>query len=210
MNRWAFGIIAAVMGVFACMAVYFAFSSTRENASGWVEVAIAFIGLPIVVYQLMNLRQKIEQAHWKPEIYVGVAHHPLSISDIEDNLPSEIELIRKSANFHFSLVIQNRGKLAAKFVKIHLVFQSFEDQTYIPVIGFPEDNFDKKGKKDYIFSGGPGWVVYPFDAEWFHIELNPNSAGVIRSGEYLFQCTVRAEGLDTPVSRELRVNITDS
>jgi hypothetical protein len=209
MNRWAFRIIAAVLVAFAGMAVYFAFSSTRENASGWVEVAIAFIGLPIVVYQLMNLRQKMEQAHWRPEIYVGLAHHPLSISDIQDDLPSEIELIRKGANFRFSLVIQNRGKLAAKFVKIHLVFQSFEDKTYIPGIGFPEDNFEKKGKKDYIFSGGPDCVVYPLDAKWFHIELKPH-VEAIRSGEYVFQCTVRAEGLDTPVSKDLRVKITDS
>jgi len=211
MHRWGFRIFAAVSFACAGMALCCGFFFQRQNASGWVEVAVAFIGLPIVAYQLRNLRQKMEQAHWKPEIYVGLAHHPLSISDIQDDLPSEIELIGKGANFHFSLVIQNRGKLAARFVKIHLVFQSFEGKTDTPVIGFPEDDFEKKGKKDYIFSGGPDRVVYPLDdAEWFHIELNPHIAGRIGPGEYLFQCTVRAEGLDTPVSKELRVKITDS
>jgi len=209
MKLWAFRIIAVILIALAGIAVWFALSSTRDNASGWAEVAIAFIGLPILVYELVNLRKKVEQAQWEPDIHVGVAQHPLSISDIESALSTEIELIRKAANFHFSLVIQNRGKRAARFVKIHLVFESFEDKTYIPVVRFSEDNFEKKGTKDYVFSGGRDWIVYPTDAEWFHIELDSHPGGQIRSGDYLFQCTVRTEGLDTPVREELKVKITD-
>ena len=210
MNRWVFRIVAALAGTLVGTSIHFAFACTPENVSGWIEVAIASAGLPVLVYELVNLRRITEQAGWRPDIHIGVARHPLSISDIETGLSNEIELVRRSANFYFSLVIYNGGQLAARFVKVHLVFQSYEDKTYIPAVVFPEDNFERKGKKDYIFSGGPGWVVYPSDAEWFHVELAPHPSGEIRSGDYIFQCTVRAEGLDSPATEELIVKITDA
>lgn len=193
----------------------YALPYSPPEASGWWQVVLVIVGLPILLDQLKKIQEEAKKAQWKPEISIGLAPFPLSISDLEvgKDLPTELHVVRQSSNFRLTLVIQNRGKLAAKFVKILLV-KSFEENAYMPRVAIQwgqvtnEKRFGQVGNKEYVFNGGIDWVLYPHDIEQFRVVLSPIGDS-IKADDYYFHCTVWAEGLDNPVSELLVIKINE-
>ncbi len=211
--------IGVVVGFFVALALYFALPLPPGEAAGWWQFIVVIIGLPVLYDQLKKIA---EEARKKPEISIGllgVGFDHLSISDVkaeaEKNLYTEVCLDLNRSR-RFMLVIRNLGKAAAKFVKIHLEYKSFENSADMPRIKFhaleerKQKHFEEYTMKDYIFTGGADWVIYPVDAAPFEVMLDiPPSKKAIRVGDLIFGCTVWAEGLDNPVSEQLTVKITD-
>jgi hypothetical protein len=124
----------------------------------------------------------------------------------------------------FQLVVSNRGKLAARFVKIHLEFLSVGDTSCFdnaktpiehlaaPALEVPNDNpFKWQNNKDFVFMGGVDWVIYSQDEVSFTFCLGT----VVKEQppvpfDYRFRCTVWAQGLDFPVSKDLMVRVKPS
>jgi hypothetical protein len=207
MSPWVLRSVAAAAGLCVGLSLYLAVIGAAGQAAGWCEVAIASAGIPVLVSELLNLRRRIDEGNRRPRIAVGLAQYPLSLADIEDPPPATITLERKAANFHVSLVLRNTGSLAAKSLKIHLIFDSYQANTNVPHVYCPEGAFVKQGEKDYFSTVGADWLVRPGDAEWFHFELTPHPSGQIRSGTYRFTCIVWADRLDQPVNQQLEVRI---
>lgn len=124
---------------------------------------------------------------------------------------------------YFQLVIRNAGRLA-KFVKIHLEFKSFQDESFLksaltsmdelafPVVKIPENNpFKWKNNKDYIFNGGLDWVLYQNDIITFDFFLKTIIVDYPPvPHDYFFGCTVWAEGMTIPVNENLIVRVVRS
>ena len=214
-------IVVIISGIFTGWAIYLALLLPIADASGWWQVGIAFAGLPIIFYGLADMEKQVREAQWKPEISIGLSGvGPISYIKTQKVLPKTVS-INQGYPF-FQLVVRNGGKLAAKFVKIHLEFASFQDDSYqrlattpveslaAPTVKIPEDNpFKWQNNKDFIFTGGDDWVIYPLDESVFGFFLKT----VIVDQppiphDYHFHCTVWTEGLDNPASEDLIVRIT--
>jgi hypothetical protein len=168
---------------------------------------------------LKKIEEEARRAKWKPEIVIGLMPYegddsrplPLSTTLVEENLSNAISLSDSTVYNNLLLVIQNRGELSAKFVKIHLEFEpSNIDSTFIPTIEFREHKFEPNHYgKDYIFYGGSDNVIYPHDVERFRMITHPqHRLWSSRIFTYRFHCTVWADGLDNPVKEQLTIRFS--
>ena len=197
-----------------------ALSLSLADASGWWQTGIAFAGLPLIFYGLLDIEKHLKESLWKPEISIGLfTVGPISEIKQQKEL-SKFVSIKQGYPF-FQLVIRNGGKLAAKFVKIHLEFDSFQDDGFqeaakttverlaAPVLKTPQDNpFKWQNNRDFIFTGGDDWVIYPKDdcAFGFYLETTVTGQPPVPH-DYHFICTVWAEGLENPVTERLTVKV---
>lgn len=222
-------IYAALTGLLVGCASYCALTSTRDAASGWCQVAIALIGLPILFYELSRIRQAIEQ---KPMISIGLATvRDLPSSKIREakSLPTAVNVKRGYA--HFYLVVRNQGPVRSEFVKIHLEHTGASEgphkspfHLYPPpllrVSEFSESkpSFHQENNVECIFIGGSDWVIHPNDSEIFGFHM---TTSLVKQKEPVeirefpkpcdcyFHCTVWAERLNSPVSEKLIVRIIE-
>ena len=205
---------ATLAGISVGWALSYALPLTPGEASGWWQVIAVLAGLPIFFDQLKKIEEEARRAKWKPEIVIGLMPYegddsrplPLSTTLVEENLSNAISLSDSTVYNNLLLVIQNRGELSAKFVKIHLEFEPSDiHSTFIPTIEFKEHKFEPNHYgKDYIFYGGSDNVIYPHDVERFRMYIHPQR----RSNTYRFHCTVWADGLDNPVKKHLTIRFS--
>lgn len=203
---------AILAGIGVGWALSYALPLKPAEASGWWQIAVVFAGLPIFFYQLQQIEEETRKAQWKPEISIGLLPlhdqngRPLSTSEIKliKNLPTDVGGLEPIRYHQFYLVIRNEGKIAAKFVKIHLEFrQSEESGNFAPTIEFRAPRFEPVSfGKDHFLYGGEDQVIYPRDVETFRMYFHPQGARPTLAA-YYFDCTVWAEGLDDPVSGTL-------
>jgi hypothetical protein len=215
-------IIVAVAGTgFVLLALFL----PPGEASGWWQVAIAIVGLPLLIYQLYQIRKAIEQ---KPRISIGLANvEDLPTSEIRslETLHTTVTVNRGYA--HFYLVVRNQGTAAAKFVKIHLEykpeFRHPEQAGLVPVIDVSEfsggkPSFYKENNAEFVYIGGSDWTIHPNDTEVFAFHITTvlvlqKEPFELREfpepGNYHFHCTVWAERLDHPISEQLIVKIAE-
>jgi hypothetical protein len=213
-------LIAIVALSLSMSSLYFGLTSDKDNASGWLQVFLEALSLPVLVYGLYRLREELQRESWKPEISIGVTRvEPLSEARKRITLPTTASI--SQGYTCFQLLVRNKGKLAARFVKIHLEFLSFQDTSYrdvakspmeklaAPTVEIPGDNpFEWQNNKDFIFRGGADWVIYPQDNAAFMFCL-----GTVVEGQspvphdYRFHCTIWAEGVGCPVEEELIVRV---
>jgi hypothetical protein len=219
MSQKQLRILAISLGVISGLLLYsFALPYSPPEASGWWQVVLIIVGLPVLLDQLNKIQEEAKKSQWKPEINIGWARFPLPEPYFKkEDLETQISSTSRNVSFSFHLVIQNHGQLAARYVKIRLDFKSFEEKLDIPHLTFPKGNlprerdFEKSGEKDYIFHGGADWVIYPHDAEVFLMRLVLREHGKpMRVGNYSFHCTVWAEGLENRVEKDLIVSITEN
>ena len=205
--------------------LYFALTSQTDDPSGWWQVFLGALSVPIVFYELDQIRRAVGQ---KPIISIGlVGVDDLPLSKIRDTatLPTTVTVSQGYA--HFYLVVRNQGKVAARYVKVHLEHKRKpSDQLSLlsPVVKMSEFSSDKPSFKaenniDFLFIGGSDWVIYPNDSEifGFHITtvvIKQTEPYRLREypepGDCHFQCTVWAEGLNHPVSEQLTVKIREA
>lgn len=218
---WILVIVLYVLLIL--VGISFGSTSRIPDLSGWVQVFIEALGIPAIVYGLYRLIAELQKERWKPDIQIGLSRIT-SLAEIKQlsKPPNEVHIDQTYPLF--MLVIRNSGKLAARYVKIHLEFTSFQDDSYkesaegpdemlsAPVLDIPDDSpFERKNNKDFIFQGDSGWMIYPRDNVAFTFILK-----TIVSGQppiphnYQCICTVWAEGLDDPNSRELTIWIQKS
>jgi hypothetical protein len=215
-RRWA-----ALAGIPTGWASYRALTSTSEAASGWWQVAIAFASLPLVFLQLATILEELRRAQWKPEILVGVA--PVGPLSVLVSAPLSHHCTASRGYPFFQLLVKNEGRLAAKWVKAHLEFESFGDNSYqasarspidkvaAPRLHVPKDNpFKWQNNRDFVFNGGADWVIHPHDTVSFPFFLQT----VVKDHppvphDYSFKITIFAEGIESPASARLTVSISD-
>jgi hypothetical protein len=223
LRRLTWYFIATVALFLSLISLYFGLTSSRDNASGWFQVFLEALSLPVLLYGIYRLREELRKESWKPEISIGVTSiEPLSEVRRRTTLPTRADI--SQGYTCFQLLVRNEGKLAARFVKMHLEFESVGDTSYrnaaklpveelaAPTVEIPEDNpFEWQNNKDFIFTGGADWIIYPQDNTAFTFCL-----GTVVKGQppvphdYRFHCTVWAEGLDCPAEEDLVVRIVEA
>lgn len=102
---------------------------------------------------------------------------------------------------------KNTGSLAVTTVKVY------------EWLGDVRHSFKQDNNFDFIFVGGSDWVLHPYDTEIFTFFMSTTL--VIKTepreirerpalGEYSFQCTLWAEGLEFPVQEDFTVTVVES
>jgi len=214
-------VVASIMGA---SSFFIAVTSDFDSASGWWEVFLGALSLPLLFYELSRLRQAVEQ---KPDISIGIVNindYPLSKIRAIDSLPATINVGQGYP--HVTLAIRNSGVIDARYVKIHLEFFRPEQVNLnTPIVrvydwlGDQRYSFKQENNVDFVFIGGSDWVLHPKDTEIFSFHISTTT--VIQTepveirerpslGKYRFQCSVWAEGLSSPVVENLIVNIVES
>jgi len=214
---WIFIILVAIIlvGISVQQAI-----QPDADAAGWIQVAIAALGVPILLRELYQIRQSINQ---KPIISIGLANVkdlPLSNVRAKKSLKPTLEISRGYP--HFWLVIRNTGRVAAKSVKIHFEFikSTHQDPLLQPVIRTEDWMGDKRytfkivNNADFVFIGGTDWVLHANDTDMFDFYITTSIVkGEQRErpdfGDYEFRCTAWADGLDNPVVQKLIVRIVN-
>jgi hypothetical protein len=215
-RRWA-----VLAGIATGWATYHALASAREAASGWWQVAIAFASLPLVFVQLATIQEELRRAQWRPQIRIGVA--PVGPLAPLASAPLAHHCTAQRGYPFFQLLVKNEGRLAAKWVKIHLEFESFGDSSYqdyarspidkiaAPRLHIPKDNpFTWQNNRDFVFNGGADWVIHPYDTVSFPFFVQT----VVKDHppvpcDYSLKATVFAEGIESPVAASLTVSISE-
>jgi hypothetical protein len=216
-------IVAIIMAI--AVVVFWAWPNSPSQASGWWQVAIAIVGLPLLMHQLYQIRKAVEQ---KPEISIGLA----GVKDLPSSMIREAETLNTTVSVSrgyafFEVVIRNKGKVAAKFVKIHLEHKSQllqpAQESLAPVIKVSEfssgkPGFYKENNAEFVYIGGADRIIHPGDSEIFGFHITTATGVLIDKpdvreypapGSHHFQCTVWAEGLDHPVSEQLIVIVEE-
>jgi hypothetical protein len=207
--------IVILSGILSGWTIYLALISPRNEAAGWWQVGIEFLGLPLIISGLVEIQKKIKELSLRPEIILGLfGNGPISYIREGDVLPA----VTVNASYpFFQLVVRNQGDLVAKYVKILFEFESVGDFSYqksahtsveklaAPKLTIPEDNpFKWHNNKDFIFTGGSDWFIYPHDNVAFGFFLSTTVEGQHPiPHEYHFRCTLWAEGLENAVSEDL-------
>ncbi len=227
-------IIAFIHGIPVGIAGYFALTSSPNGAaSGWWQVVILIIGLPILLYQLYEILRELGK---KPELDIGLATiNDLPTSRIREKktLPYAVDV--SSGYPHFFLVIKNQGKAAARYIKVHFEHRTSETPLNIsikrppPVLKVSEfskekPQFHQENNVECVFTGGTNWVIHPEDTEVFGFHMttsviketikreNGDIINIPESparGDCVFDCTIWTEGVDKPISKRLIVGIVD-
>ncbi|MCL4275666.1 MAG: hypothetical protein KJZ77_17475 [Anaerolineales bacterium] len=214
-----------IVGGFALSQTYQAYTTQSfSDMAGWIQVVVAVLGVPILYWELSQIRQAV---YHKPIIKIGLGN----VNDLPlSKLRSAQSLVSKTNVGHgypqFWLVIRNQGNVAAKSVKIHIEFIAPKTRSILsPVIEAKDwlgDNrftFKKVNNADFVFIGGQDWILHANDTDMFDFYITTalvkqTEPREIREypeiGEYEFTCTVWADGLDKPVKEKLIVNIVES
>lgn len=222
-TRWIFiSVIAAGVVTYS---LYRAFlSASYGDAAAWVQVILAALGIPVLYFELTQIRRAIEQ---KPVINVGVANVndlPLSKLRATKSLTTKTSVIH--GHPHFWLAIRNQGLVAAKSVKIHMQYiPPKRASLLLPVIevgdwlGDNRYSFKKVNNADFVFIGGLDWILHAKDTDMFDFDMTTayvkqKEPTAIKErpelGDYEFLCTVWADGLDKPIVETLTVSIKES
>lgn len=197
------------------------------DISGWMQACIALISFPVILFELDQIRQAVSR---KPELEVGLANMrdlPFSQVRMKRELPKEVKV---SAGYaHFYIVLRNRGKAPARYVKVYVEHINREQNVFPPpfvkVTEFSENkpSFVHEHNFDFVFRAGTDWIINPNDIEpfGFHITTSviveeTNSAGVEMkhaqyppSCEVILDCTVWAEGLEQPKKERFSVQVVE-
>ncbi|HAE59799.1 MAG TPA: hypothetical protein DCG54_09925 [Anaerolineae bacterium] len=200
------------------------FEAVRPNAdvSGWVQVGIAALGVPILLRELNQIREAINR---KPKINIGLANvNDLPLSKVRNAKALHTTKDISRGYPHFELVVRNNGSVTAKSIKIHFEFVSRapkENSLAVPVlecVDWRKDDrftFKKVNNADFVFIGGANWVLHANDSDMFpfHMTTTLGKKDGERErpdyGKYEFECTVWADGLDKPVQEKLIVNVVE-
>jgi len=190
------------------------------QASGWWQVAIAIIGLPLVLHELYHLRKTLQE---KPRIQLGLAPGeptPPQITKGEILPAKTISLSRAKVSGDFSLVVENVGNVPAKSVRIQLRHEPAASDSSPASV---------RPKYPGTFRIEPGGILtsidsdklklYPHTPQMFVLGIgHPSHTGLhqllrdVAPGEHLLHCTVWAEGLkdeSITVNEELAIRIVD-
>lgn len=221
MNRFLWTLIIFISISLVGLSIYQAFQS-NSDAAGWVQVGIAALGVPILLRELIQIRQAINQ---RPIISVGLANvKGLPLSTIRNSKTLKTALDVSHGYPHFWLVIRNSGKVSAKSVKIHVEYiRPDRKSLYLPVIEVSDwlgDNrytFKKVNNADFVFIGGSDWILHANDSDMFDFDMTtaivkqrePEIREFPEVGDYIFTCTVWADGLDKPIIEKMTVSIVD-
>ena len=192
-----------------------------DQASGWVQVALVIITIPVIFYQIHEIQEKIEG---KPDIEIGVAavkEYPLS--NIYE-LPLLKEYVEVSQGYpFFMLVVRNNGKYAIKNFKIYLQYKtnslpkmdSYSPRLIVSEFSENKRSFISENNVDFIFRSGSDFIVYPYSTETFGFYFTTNIIVDSERNEHAYpmscictiECSIWAEGLREPIIQELKIEI---
>lgn len=180
-----------------------------SEMSGWWQVAIEMIGLPLLLF---GLYQIIQQNQRQPDIHVGVYHRDIRTVDIyqldeNDELQSEYKV--SGSNTDFALTIQNRGRKVAQFIKIRLEHLNRIESPTSSRIGLSNEVFSSNTNVDFHFDD-QGYILYPGEIQSFifkaYVQERNRLTDPIRGETAHLRCTIWADGLDKPIQRELFIS----
>lgn len=220
--------------IFILVATVIGFSTIRiitswpSDFSGWGQLMIETLTLPIIAYELYRISQALGKVADIDIGVVGIKEYPLSNIRSISKLPTQTKISQGYPLF--CLIVRNKGEVAAKFVKIHLEFVGHEptfregelsavESMASPVIEIYESDsqniFNRENNVDFVFRGGADWVLRPFDGEKFDLFISsfigtkdPNMPFERPYPSICqFICTVWAEGLENPVIQRVEVEI---
>jgi hypothetical protein len=222
-RNFFFSLVGFFVIVLASFFVYLAYKEPMQ-ASGWIQVALVVIGIPVIFFQLQEIRQKI---YLEPQINIGVANvHELPLSNLKTSKVLKPVVDVAQGYPFFKLVVRNSGKATSKYVKIFVEYKgnSLDSKgLYNPKLIINEFSNNKKGfvsenNVDFIFIGGSDYCIYPDDTDIFGFSFT-TVVGRKFNGEEtnvkpyacdcFLQCTVWAEGLVEPVIQDLTIRIIE-
>lgn len=211
----------AVSGALFC--IYKAIEDTQQS-SGWVQNALVFVGLPVIFYQIYEIRKDLNNA---PSFDFGIASikdYPISKIKTSKFLKSKIEI--QCGYAHFLLAIRNTGKIIVKNVKVFLEFTRTSPDNiglYAPKLIISEFSKNKKGfvsenNVEFTFTGGSDFSIYPGDTETFGfhfitVVMVKDKSGTMNH-EYPdpctchLKCTIWAEGNIKPSVKDFDICIS--
>ena len=97
-------------------AVHSGFTGRNDDPAGWWQVVIDLVGFPLIIYGLIQLQRD------KPDIRIGVAFRGVP-RDVRRQDPwSRTVRVPDSNPTEFQLVVQNRGGVVARFLKVCVAF----------------------------------------------------------------------------------------
>lgn len=219
-----YGILIGA-AIFALLLVVLIFALPIDDKAGWIQVILAFVGVPVIFIELIRLRQAIIQ---KPNLQIGVAtveDMPVSELRRKAKLPTTVEVSRGYA--HFYIAIRAVGEIALQNVKIHVEHlrsqREIQAAAILKVSEFSENKptFCSENNFDFTFWGRADWMVYPGDTELFGFHITTaiiiqdtrwpdgRRASYPPAGETKLKCTVWAKGLSGPVDEDLVIIIRD-
>lgn len=189
---------------------------------------IETLGLPIIAFELIRISKELRKTVEIEIGVVGIKEYPLSNIRSIGKLPIHTKISQGYPLF--CLVIRNKGKVSARFVKIHLEFVGHE-QTFKkgelstseamarPVIKIDKSDtkniFNRENNADFVFRGGTDWVLRSYDTEKFDFfissSIGTNNPTTPFERPYpsicRFVCTIWADGLDKAVVQKVEVEI---
>jgi hypothetical protein len=224
MRRLVETLVLLATIIVATISLIHALDSKTQDSAGWWQVFLAALALPILFYQLDQIRQAVTR---RAKFKVGVASvRELPISRIRSM--DALQSISVSQGYpHFFLVVQNIGKTVVQSVKVHFEYTRLPDSRSFPPVVVEayewlddtRHSFKKENNVDFVFRGGPDWRVYPGDSEIFSFYI---TTAVVKQtepvevreppaiGNYHFRCSVWAEGLTSPLVNELVIGVVES
>ena len=216
-------LITILVGIGTFFFIYKAFQDPLQ-ASGWVQVALVFVGMPVILFQIYEIRKDLNK---EPKLDVGIASiddYPISNIKNSNILKSKVDV--SSGYAHFLLAVRNNGKNLAKNIKIFLEFTETnleEPGLRYPKLKISEFSKDKKGfvsenNADFTFVGGADFSIYPGDTDTFGFDFTTVINRTDHNGELhpdypepcicFLKCIIWAEGLVRPISKNLEIHIT--
>ena len=185
-----------------------------DDASGWSQVAIELIGLPLLLYGLVyELPKQIEARGRRAGIEIGVHYGGLPLRTLRTMSLKEVyECPWEDPSFE--LIIRNDGKAAATNVKIYFEFNA--TVTYPP----PKDVVirPQRGNRfrpirqdivsnDFVFSD-IGWYLAPGDVAAFSFRLcNDSGPEQLADRSYFFDCLFVSDWLERPANQQVQVKV---
>jgi hypothetical protein len=218
-------ILLIPIGMFI-FSLYSIIHSPPSEWSGWLQVILASLAIPIIYYELTRIQHSFNQ---KPMISIGVA----SVNDLPLSKIRNLGSLSTSTNIGhgysvFWLAIRNSGQVAARNIKIHVEYRTPakpKPNLFSPVITVGDwlgDNrftFKKVNNADFVFIGGQDWILHSNDTDMFDFGMTTSIVKQTKPheirerpalGSYEFFCTIWADGLDKPVTEKLVINIIPS
>jgi hypothetical protein len=195
-------VILITLGIFS-VAVFQIQSSDSGDSSGWWQVLLEGLNFPLVAFALYSLIENINRASKRPQLEIGIYNSNISTTQISWSEPLASMVALPNNSDKLALVVQNRGKAPARFLRVSVEIQSRE--LFWHLDGY---SLFKPTGVNLTFNGGADYILYPKEEEVFLFYLSSGKPATEidkTDSSKSLQCTVWAEHLEKPVTKTFTI-----